>query len=82
MEPLRPYLTVGTAYVATDWLLDFGLVTIPQPFAFALFTTRFGAVVLYSLFKLMHAYRVHSMNDGENTWETTNANHDLAFRWR
>lgn len=57
LNSIRPYLTVASFYVLTDWILDLGLVTIPAPWDFVLYTLRYGAVVGYSAFKFARARR-------------------------
>jgi hypothetical protein len=60
LKMVSPYLTVGTLYILSDVLFDFGLVTIPRLYAFYLFASRYGAVVTYSLAKLYLKYRAHN----------------------
>ena len=60
LKMVSPYLTVGTLYILSNVLFDFGLVTIPKLYAFCLFATRYGAVVTYSLAKLCLKYKAHN----------------------
>jgi hypothetical protein len=60
LKMVSPYLTVGTLYILSDVLFDFGLVTIPKLYAFCLLATRYGAVVNYSLAKLYLKYQAHN----------------------
>jgi hypothetical protein len=56
MKAIGPYLTVGSIYIATDVLADFGFVALPQPYSFVFFASRYGAVIAYTAIKIVRKH--------------------------
>jgi hypothetical protein len=57
LKKIAPYLTVGTLYILSDPLMDFGFVAIPSPWDAVYYVGRYTALILYSLFKFVRSRR-------------------------